>query len=349
MSPAPTAAPLTEPAAPLTGPAASLTGPAASLTGPAASLAGPAAPLTEPAAPPAYPPTADPRHASPPIPEPLPATTPTGSAAYQPAAQPPASESAAYLAVAPVPVSPPGEAGAYPPVAPAPASPPGGPGSYPVPEPGGWTFATEPTGPLPGGADWPGASPYPGAQPTAPIGPYGYGSARQETAPIGPAGAPLPPRPEPVRSRGRALPWVLAVLAVILVAGGAVLGVNGFRHIGDLHDQASALRTQRDNDIQATAATAAKQREDLKAADLPGKLKAVQDADAAADDAFRKWDTGTAKFGTLDEAMDRCDDAVDTYNRAAAPFPADLLGSLPQRIDIHRESTDCGRGFTQDI
>jgi hypothetical protein len=143
--------------------------------------------------------------------------------------------------------------------------------------------------------------------------------------------------------------WVLVAAVVVLLAGVTVISVAGFGHIGRLHDEASKLRGERDNDTRAASDATAKQKADLQTADLDGKLKKVRDLDAAADDAFTKWNAGTTKFGVLDDAMDRCDDAIDAYNRAAAPFPVDLLGSLPKRIDIREESTDCGRSFTSRI
>jgi hypothetical protein len=191
---------------------------------------------------------------------------------------------------------------------------------------------------------------------TAPIDP-GYAGIRQGTAQIGPSTGAVPPPgygpppgfPPPPSRGGSPLTWLLAALALVLVAGITVTAILGINHITKLHNQANVLRAERDTDNKAAQAARDKQKSDLQAADLAGKLKRVHDLDAAADDAFAKWDAGTAKFGVLDDAMDRCDDAVDVYNRAAAPFPTDLLGSLPPRIDLTQPSTDCGRSFTSKI
>ena len=152
----------------------------------------------------------------------------------------------------------------------------------------------------------------------------------------------------PVRRRSPAV-WLLSVAAILLLAGVVVAAVLGFGHVGRLHDEAASLRAARNGDASAAAAAVEKQKADLRAADLPGKLSDVRDADAAADAAFRRWDSGSVKFGVLDDAMDKCDDTVDAYNRAAAPFPDSLLGSMPKRIDLTEPSTDCGRNFTSRI
>jgi hypothetical protein len=174
-------------------------------------------------------------------------------------------------------------------------------------------------------------------------GVYGPQRPWPPTAPTGPMGA-LPRR----RARSRAV-WLLAAAAAVLLAGVVVISVLGFSHIGRLHDEASDLRAEKASAARSAAAAVEKQKTDLRDADLAGKLDDVHEADTAAENAFRRWDSGSIKFGVLDDAIDKCDDAVDTYNQAAAPFPDDLLGNMPKRIDITEPSTDCGRGFTARI
>jgi hypothetical protein len=123
----------------------------------------------------------------------------------------------------------------------------------------------------------------------------------------------------------------------------------GIPAIGSLRHDVTAAKADVAAEKRLADEAAAKLRDDFRKADLPTKLQHVKDLDRAADDAFSKWDKGTVKFGVLDKAMNDCNDAVDDYNRAAAPFPATMLGDLPSKINLANPETDCGRAFTNNI
>lgn len=156
----------------------------------------------------------------------------------------------------------------------------------------------------------------------------------------------IPAPPGPARSRSRI---VLTVVAVLLGVALAVVAGAGQDVIGGLRHEVSGLRADRDAAARAADSARAHQRDALRDAALPDKLQRVRDLDRAVDTAFARWGAGTVKFGVLDDAMDACYDAVDAYDRAAAPFPTDLLGGLPQAIDLTHSETDCGRSLTDRI
>jgi hypothetical protein len=144
----------------------------------------------------------------------------------------------------------------------------------------------------------------------------------------------------------RLLIGLCTVLAVGLVASVAVGGFAVARTSHELATRQNAKNAQASQDQTA----AAKQQDDLKSADLAGKLQQVKDLDKAADAAYAQWQSGSVKFGVLSKAITTCDNAVDAYDKAAAPFPASLLPSgMPAEINTANPETDCGRAFTNQL
>jgi hypothetical protein len=161
----------------------------------------------------------------------------------------------------------------------------------------------------------------------------------------GPIGYPAAVTRRPATRALQVLVAAAAVLVVVLLAT-AVIGLVRVTH---LRQGVSIRETQRDVQTRQADAAAAKQREDYHNAGLDTKLQRVKDLDKALDTVFAEWHTGTLHFGVLNQAINDCDDAVDDYDRAAAPFPDSLLGGLPRRINLNNPETDCGRSFTSSI
>lgn len=197
-----------------------------------------------------------------------------------------------------------------------------------------------PPGPPPGEPpNWSPAVPTSGQ----PVGPTPYSGPPYPTAT--PYGYPAPPRPR----RSVLVPILGAVIGLLAVglALTLVLGLNSVNHV---KHQATTLREEKDAAAKADQAATAKQQSDFRNADLATKLQHVKDLDKATDTAFNGWSNGSTKFGVLSQAMAACDDAVDDYDRTAAPFPASMFSAtLPQKIDIADPATDCGRAFTGRI
>jgi outer membrane murein-binding lipoprotein Lpp len=159
-----------------------------------------------------------------------------------------------------------------------------------------------------------------------------------------PTGAPQPAAPR----RSAKVPILIAaivVLALALLATGGIglAKINSVRSDVAKLKAANAAAQKEDND----AAEALKAK--FKDADLAGKLARIKDLDRATDDVFKQWSAGTAKFGALTNAISACDDAVDEYDWTAAPFPASMFTDLPQKIDLTKAETDCGRAFASRI
>jgi hypothetical protein len=190
------------------------------------------------------------------------------------------------------------------------------------------------------------------AYPQPASAPPGYPAGYPQPA-SAPPGYPQPAgysQPTPARPGTRAfvvLIVVSAVLAVGLIATAAV----GLTQMNKLQGDRDAVTAQRDAQKQKQNAAAAQLQQDFTSADLSGKLSKVKELDRAVDSAFHQFKAGSTKFGVLAQAMSDCDDAVDTYDQAAAKFPESMLTakSLPQKIDVSNSDTDCGRSITQDI
>jgi hypothetical protein len=156
-----------------------------------------------------------------------------------------------------------------------------------------------------------------------------------------------PPMPQ-ATPRSPKVPLLIAaivVLSLVLIATGifGIIRINGLRH------DMSALKTEnaavQKKDDEAAAAV----KDKFRTADLTGKLARIKSLDLATDDVFKQWSAGTAKFGALTKAIAVCDDAIDEYDWTAAPFPASMFTDLPQKIDVTKSETDCGRSFTSKI
>ncbi|MFI5908380.1 hypothetical protein [Dactylosporangium sp. NPDC051541] len=173
----------------------------------------------------------------------------------------------------------------------------------------------------------------------------------QQQPPIAPppmAFAPpyYPPPPAPPRRRAFVL---LIIAAVVLAAAVAVTAVLGWSSVADQRRGVADRKAELDRIAQQEQAATSKQESDFRAADLATLLQRVKTLDIAADSALGRWRSGTTKFGELNTAMNDCDDAVIAYDRAAAPFPDRLFTTLPKRIDLDNQETDCGRSFTASI
>jgi hypothetical protein len=158
-----------------------------------------------------------------------------------------------------------------------------------------------------------------------------------------------PGYPAPPREPGRQAFLVLTIVAAALVVAVGTTLVVGLPTVSRLRHDVASRQVQRDADAQRSAADAAKQRDDFRAANLAVQLQHAKDLDKAVDSALVGWFNGTALFGVLDTAINDCDDAVKAYDRAAAPFPAEMFGALPRRINLSNPETDCGRARADDI
>jgi hypothetical protein len=138
------------------------------------------------------------------------------------------------------------------------------------------------------------------------------------------------------------LTGLCAVLGVALVV---TLAVGGVR-VADARHRLATLQKARDVQAAQDRAASAQQQDDLRAAGLAGKLQQVKDLDGSVDTQFSQWQSGSVKFGVLQTAMIACENAIDAYDRAAAPFPASLLpGGMPPEVNTANPKTDCGRAF----
>lgn len=162
---------------------------------------------------------------------------------------------------------------------------------------------------------------------------------------LGPVGYP----PPAVNRRGRRAFWVLLATAVVLTIAVFIAASVGLTRISHLRHEVSTRQAQRDAQIQQAQASAARQRQDFTNAGLEAKLEHVKDLDKAVDTALSQWHTATIRYGVLNQAIRDCDDAVDSYDQAAAPFPDNLFGELPKSINLNNPQTDCGRAATGSI
>jgi hypothetical protein len=117
--------------------------------------------------------------------------------------------------------------------------------------------------------------------------------------------------------------------------------------VADARHRLTTLQKARDVQAGQDRAASAKQQDDLRAADLAGKLQQVKDLDGSVDTQFSQWLSGSVKFGVLQKAIIACENAIDAYDRAVAPFPESLLpGGMPPEVNTANPATDCGRAFT---
>ena len=172
---------------------------------------------------------------------------------------------------------------------------------------------------------------------TPPPGPYYAGypplPGGPDPAPAGPAG----------KRRGLAVPILIGLVALLLIGEGVLLSmtINSQR---SLERSLTAQKRQAATDTEDQTVDGALTPPTFDALALQAKLKSVKDADAAADAALSSWrNVQGTKFGTLHKALQRCYYLVDQYNRAAAPYSAQVLAGLPPRIDLASPSTDCSR------
>jgi hypothetical protein len=140
---------------------------------------------------------------------------------------------------------------------------------------------------------------------------------------------------------------LLTGLCAVLGAALAVtLAVGGVR-VADARHRLTTLQKARDVQAAQDRAASARQQDDLRAADLAGKLRQVKDLDGSVDAQFSQWWSGSVKFGVLQRAIIACENAIDAYDRAVAPFPESLLpGGMPPQVNTANPETDCGRAFT---
>jgi len=139
---------------------------------------------------------------------------------------------------------------------------------------------------------------------------------------------------------------LIGLCVVLGVSLAATLAVGGVR-VADARHRLTTLQKTRDVQAGQDRAASAKQQNDLRAADLPGKLQQVENLDGSVDKQFSQWQSGSVLFGVLRKAIVACEDAVDAYDRAAAPFPESLLpGGMPPEVNTANPETDCGRAFT---
>jgi hypothetical protein len=168
-----------------------------------------------------------------------------------------------------------------------------------------------------------------------------------QLAPTQPGGYQPMPIPPPA-PRSAKVPLLIAAisalgLALIIVGSIGIVRINSVRSdVAKLKSDNAALQKSEDE-------KAAALKDAFRSADLTGKLARIKDLDRATDEAFKQWGAGAVKFGALSKAIAVCDDAVDEYDWTAAPFPASMFGALPQKIDLTRSETDCGRSFTSRI
>ncbi|WP_203924084.1 hypothetical protein [Rugosimonospora africana] len=166
------------------------------------------------------------------------------------------------------------------------------------------------------------------------------------SAPPYPMAPGYPPAP---RQPGRRAALVLAVVAAVsLIALGVTLAI-GLPARSHLHRDISDRQARRDADVRSSAVAATKLQDDFHAANLQVQLQHVEDLDKAVESAMGGWLDGTTRFGVLDKAVNDCDDAVADYDRVAAPFPDEMFGALPKRINLSNPETDCGRARTNSI
>ncbi len=178
-----------------------------------------------------------------------------------------------------------------------------------------------------------------GAMPTVPQ-PQPY------TDPSGWASAPpQPPRPR----RSPLLPILIGISSLLALALVATV-VVGLNVVGGIRTEVDEKKAARDNRLAQEVSAQNDLKDRFAAADLPTKLNRVKDLDKATDVAFDRWNNVAAtRLGEVTDAMQLCNDAVAEYDRTAAPFPASMLGELPDKINLSNPQTDCGRAFTKQI
>ncbi|HKT00581.1 MAG TPA: hypothetical protein VJT31_13685 [Rugosimonospora sp.] len=179
--------------------------------------------------------------------------------------------------------------------------------------------------------------------------PQPQGTAGPPISPVQtPAGTGYPVPPPPARPARFGLVALIVVTALLAAALPVTAGL-GWSTIGRLRHQVTTRRDTRNTLADQAAAAAAKQRDDFHSAGFDAKLQHIKDLDKAVDQALTDWHNGTIRYGVLAKAVEDCDDAVDDYDRTAAPFPDSLFGGLPQRINLNNPETDCGRAFVNQI
>jgi hypothetical protein len=197
-------------------------------------------------------------------------------------------------------------------------------------------------------------NPVPQPGPTPPYGTAGTPiSAVPYAVPAGystqPFAPPQPFIPPPVRPPGQRAFVILCVAAAGLAVALLVTAGLGWSSVSHLRQQRSTRQAARDALVRQADEAATKQRDDFRNAGFEAKLQHIKDLDKATDTALAGWHAGTTKYGVLAKAIQDCDDAVDDYDRAAAPFPDNLFGGLPKQINLSNPETDCGRAFVNQI
>jgi hypothetical protein len=164
--------------------------------------------------------------------------------------------------------------------------------------------------------------------------------------PVAPPASVVPASPAGTGPRRPVRVLVAAVVSALLLLGLVGNGVAVLAVRGRLDTEKSRL----DGELAAHRRAQDKAQQDLKnrfqKADLPAKLQAVRDRNAAASAALLEWGRSGQQLSglkTVRQARSTCVAAVIEYDTTAAQFPTDMLAGLPQRIDLTDDAVNCGR------
>jgi hypothetical protein len=128
-------------------------------------------------------------------------------------------------------------------------------------------------------------------------------------------------------------------LAVALIVTAVVV----FTSLGSLQSDSDKLKKEQADRTNRVAAAQNQLQTDFSQSDLPGKLAKVRQLTKDSGDTLQAWADKKVEIKALQDAINKCDEAVFEYNRTAAKFPTSMLKDLPQRIGHNDPATDCGR------